>query len=224
MAEERTNTPTLLDKMSAEVTPATSPLLEFLTNNAKLIVVALLACFAAAGGYGVYAWQNKKNVAEAQDSLARILIVRDDADRLAKLKAFLPGAPEGIRSGVNLAVAKTAMQAKDYQEAFRAWDSLAGDTKDPLYVPAMIGKAESLSLQGKAADALALLESVTLPADSEAVNLVNTLIVSTAEQAGNIEKALAVCEKLIVGMAAKSFEESEYWRQKAAALRLAAKS
>ena len=221
MAEDRSTNQTLLDKMHAEVTPATSPLLQFLTNNARKITIVMVACFVAAAGYGVYSWQTGKKIAEAQETLARILIVQDGADRLAKLKAFAPGAPEAMRQGVTLALAQAAMQAKEYTEAFQAWDTLGKDAKDPLYVSASVGKAEALSLQGKAAEAMAILESMTLPADSEANNLVNSALVDLAEQTGNIDKAIAVCEKLILGMAARSPEEAEFWRQKAASLRAA---
>ena len=221
MAEEQPSTQTLFDKMSAEVTPATSPLLDFLTKNAKLIAIGIAACLVAAGGYGVYTWQNKQATAKAQDALARIIILPEAADRLAKLKEFLASAPAGLHKSVNLAIARAASQAENHTDAFQAWDALSKDAKDPLYVTAMVGKAESLSLQGKAPESLAVLEGISLADDSEAVNMVNALIVSAAENAGDLKKALAVCEKLIPGMAARSPEEAEYWRQKAAALRLA---
>lgn len=221
MAEKQSSTQTLLDKMSAEVTPATSPLLEFLTRNAGKIGIAIAVCLVAAVGYGVYAWQDKQATAKAQDDLARIIILPEAADRLAKLKEFLPSAPAGLQKSVNLAIARAAAQAESHADAYQAWDALSKDTKDPLYVTAMVGKAESLSLQGKAAETLTVLESIPLADDSEAANMVNALIVSAAEKAGDMKKALAVCEKLIPGMAARSPEEAEYWRQKAAALRIA---
>ena len=221
MAEDRSTNQTLLEKMHSEVAPETSPLLRFLTNNAKRITIVMAVCFVAAAGYGIYSWQAGKKIAAAQEALARILILQDGADRLAKLKAFAPGVPETMTKAVTLAVAQTAMQTKEYADAFQAWDSLAKDTKDSLYIPAMVGKAEALSLQGKGAEAMAILESIALPADSEANNLVNAAIVDLAEQAGNLEKAIAVCEKLILGMAARSPEEAEFWRQKAASLRAA---
>ena len=221
MAEDLSNNQTLLDKMTSEVTPATSPLLLFLTRNARLIVAAIAVCSVAAAGYGIYAWQAGKKVAEAQETLARILIIRSETDRLAKLKAFMPASPEAMRKGTALALAQTAMQAKDFPEALQAWEFLAKDPKDPLYPTAMVGKAETLAAQGKYAEAIAALESTTLPADSEAVNLVNSLIADFAERNGDIGKAIAACEKLITGMAARSPEESEFWRQKAASLRAA---
>lgn len=219
MAEDLSNNQTLLDKMSSEVTPATSPLLLFLTRNARVIVAAIAVCFVAAAGYGVYAWQAGKTVAEAQEKLARILIIRDEADRLAKLKAFVPASPEAMRKGATLALAQAAMQAKDFSEALQAWEFIAKDPKDPLYAVASIGKAEALGAQEKYAEAIATLESMTLPADSEAVNLVNSLIADFAEKTGDLGKAIAACEKLVTGMASRSPEESEFWRQKAASLR-----
>ena len=224
MAEERSTNTTLLDQMSSEVTAETSPLLQFLVKYARMIVIVLVACFAAAGGYGVYTWQAGKKVAEAQENLARVLIIRDDTARLAKLKEFAPTAPETMRRGVTLSIAHAAMQAKDYASAFTAWDELARDPKDDLYTTAMIGKAESLSLQDKSAEALAILEGMNVPADAEAYNLVNSLIVNIAEQAGNTAKAIEACEKLIAGMATRSPEEAEYWRQKASSLRLQVKA
>ncbi|SBV90503.1 conserved hypothetical protein [uncultured delta proteobacterium] len=221
MAEDLSNNQTLLDKMSSEVTPATSPLLLFLTRNARMIVAVIAVCFVAAAGYGVYAWQAGKTVAEAQEKLARILIVRDDADRLAKLKSFVPTSPEAMRKGATLALAQAAMQAKDFPEALQAWEFIAKDPKDPLYAVATIGKAEALGAQEKYAEAIAALESMTLPADSEATNLVNSLIADFAEKTGDISKAVAACEKLVTGMAGRSPEEAEFWRQKAASLRAA---
>lgn len=224
MAEKKPDSMTLLDKMSSEVTPATSPLLDFLTNNAKLLALVLAACCIATAGYGFYTWNEGKKVVAAQEELARILILEDNPDKLAKLKAFAPGAPETISRGVTLALARTAMKIKEYAEATQAWDALAKDAKDPLYAPAVIGKAESLALQDKPAEALAVLEAMTIPAGSEDFSLVNSLIANLAEQTGNIDKALAACEKLISGMAVRSPEEAEFWRQKAASLRIAAKS
>lgn len=224
MAEEQFKTPTLLDKMSAEVTPATSPLLNFLSRNAKLIVVLSVAGLMAAGGYGVYSWQQRQTAENARDALARVLVIEDDAARLAGLKDFLPTAPAGLVTSANLAIASAALRTHNYADAVQAWDALSKDPKDLLYVTAMIGKAEALALQGKHADALAVLESIVLPQGSEAVNMVNALIVTAAEQTGDLKKALAVCEKLIPGMAERSPEEAEYWRQKAASLRAAAQS
>ena len=219
MVEDRSPNQTLLDKMSTEVTPETSPLLQLLTNNVKLITVVIVVCVIATAGYGFYSWQEGKKNAEAQEALARILIITGDADRIAKLKAFAPSAPEAIRGSVALALAKAAMQTQNYSEAFQVWDSFTKDTKNPLYSTAVIGKAETLALQGKHAEGIAVLESAALPADSEAINLVNSLIVDMAEQSGNIEKAIAACEKLAVGMAERSPETAEFWRQKATSLR-----
>ncbi len=224
MAENTPKSPTLLEQMSSEVTPATSPLLTFLTTHAKLIAIVMVLCFAGAAGYGIYTWNENKKIAEAQEALSRILVLDNDADRLAKLEAFLPTAPDAMRKGLSLIIASTAMKAKKYEEAFKAWESLATDPRDPLYVTASIGKADSLAPQGKAGEGLAVLEGMTLPADSPAAGLVNILIVNFAEDVGNTEKAIAACEKIIAAVAAVNPEEADFWRQKAAALRLAAKS
>lgn len=220
MAAERPTNTTLLDQMSSEMTPATSPLLEFLVKYARMIVVALIVCFVAAAGYGIYAWQSGKKLAEAQERLARVLIIKDDAARLAKLKEFAPTAPGAMQKGLALGIAHAAMQAKDYTAAFIAWDSLAKDPKDDLYITAMIGKAESLSLQGKDAEALAVLDGLSVPADDGAYNLLNILIANAAEQAGDTARAVKACENLVAGMATRSPEEADYWRQKAESLRL----
>ena len=219
MAEDHSQNQTLLDKMTSEVTPETSPLLQFLTNNAKRIMLVMAICFIAVAGYGAYSWQETQKIATAQESLTRILIVKDSVDRLAKLKAFAPSAPEAIREAVALAIAQTAMQAKSYDDAFQAWETFAKDSKSSLYTTAVIGKAESLALQGKTTEAITVLENSALPADSEATNLVNALVADLAERSGNIDKAIAMCEKLVVGMAERSPEEADFWRQKAASLR-----
>lgn len=221
MVADRSETQTLLDRMSSEVSAETSPLLRFLTGHGRKIMLLLAVCVLAGAGYGVYTWQQGRAVAEAQTALARILILQNQEERLSKLKAFAPTAPEAMRKGAMLAYAQAAMQAKNYPDALQAWESLGTAPGDPLYATAMIGKAEALALQGKVAEAMTCLEGVTLPADSDATGLINALLEDFAEQTGNIEKAIALCDKLSAGLSARSPQEAEFWRQKAASLRAA---
>lgn len=219
MADDRSANKTLMDEISSEVTPATSPLLSFLIAHARKIAAAAAVCVVAGAGYGIYSWQAKNQIAEAQDRLGRILITHNSPDRLADLKAFLTDAPAGIKGSVQMAIAKAAMDVKDYSAAYEAWDALSRDTKSAFYVIAMVGKAESLALQDKTADALAVAEGIAIPADSPSMPLVHGLIIDLAEKSGDFPKAIAACEKLVASIVMLNPEEADFWRQKAASLR-----
>jgi hypothetical protein len=218
MADNRSANKTLIDEITSEVMPATSPLLDFLIAHSRTIAVASAVCVIAGAGYGIYSWQAKKQVVEAQEKLGRILVAQNAADKLSKLKAFLAEAPADVKGAVQMAVAKTAMDAKDYPAAYESWDALAKDTKSALYITAMVGKAETLALQDKTAEALAVAESIAVPADSAALPLVQGLIVDLAEKSGNFPKAIAACEKLVASSVMQNPDEADFWRQKAASL------
>lgn len=210
----------LFDRMSSEVTPEVSPLLQFLMNNGRRMLIGLAVCVIAGAGYGVYNWQAKKQAEQAQNDLGQILVISDSAARLTKLNEFLAKAPAGIKTAVTLAIANTAAEAKNYDAAGAAWGELARDTKSTLYAAALIGKAENLAMAGKDKEALAALEGSALAEDSSANALINSLIVDLAEKAGDTAKAIAACEKLALGSGLQNPEEAEFWRQKAAFLRL----
>ncbi len=208
----------LLQKMSSEVAPEVSPLLQALLNNSKLIGIVLAVCVLGAAAYGGWRWHEAKSISEAQAELGRILILPAPADREAKLKTFLASAPEGMKAAGNLALAQAALEAKNYAAAVGAWDAVARDSQSPLYATAMIGKAEALALQGKDAEAVAILETVKASAEKNAKSLVESMIVDLAEKAGDYTKALASCDALI--NTTSNPMEVEFWRQKAASLRL----
>ncbi|CAK7064606.1 MAG: hypothetical protein DELT_01589 [Desulfovibrio sp.] len=219
MAEDRSPNKSLIDEISSEVTPATSPLLEFLVAHSRKIAGIAIVCLIGGAGYGIYNWQQKKQVATAQENLGRILVVNNAADRFAKLKTFLADAPAGVKGSVQIAIAKTAAEVGDYAAAHDAWDALSKDPKSSLYVTAMVGKAEALARQDKTKEALAIAESISLPSDSASVPLVQGLIVDLAEKMGDFAKAVAACEKLVTSVAMLNPEEANFWRQKAASLR-----
>lgn len=219
MAQNHPTNKTLFDEISSEVSPATSPLLDFLLTHVRLIAAAAVLCALAGIGYAVYNWQAEKQVAKAQEALGRILISRNNDEKLAKLQAALAEAPSGVKEAVQLAIAKTAMEAKDYPTAYAAWDAIAKDSKKALHVTAMVGKAEILSLQEKTKEALAVAESIPLPPDTPFATLVNGIIVDLAEKLGDFPKAIATCEKIAASTAAFNPEEANFWRQKAASLR-----
>ena len=217
------NSPTeqsLFDKMSSEVTPEVSPLLQFLVNNVRRIFIGVVFCVIAGAGYGIYSWQTHKQMEQAQNDLGKILVMPDSTARLEKLNEFRGKAPTEMKTAVVLAVANAATEAKKYEEAAKAWDELAKDSRSSLYATALIGKAQSLSMVGKDKEALAVLESSTLPPNSNANSLVNSMIVDLAEKTEDMAKAIAACEKLITENSLQNPEEAQFWRRKASILRL----
>lgn len=218
MSQNRSSDPSLLQKVSSEVSPEVSPLMLLLLNNAKRIAIVFAIGVIGAAGYGIYNWRGNKQITQAQNDLGQILVIEDSDARLKKLKAFQASAPARVKPAVALAIAKSAMIAGNFGEAEKAWGELARDAKDPLYATAVIGKAESLSNQGKAAEALAALETMSLSPDNTAVMLVDSMIVDFAEKSGNLEKAVAASEKIAAATMTNP-EEADFWRQKAAYLR-----
>ncbi len=210
--------PTLLQKMSSEVAPEVSPLLRGLLNNARLIGIVLALCVLGAAAYGGWRWHSSKSIADAQTELGRILVMSVPADRAEALKAFRGKAPEGLQTAVNLALAQVSIENKDYATAISAWDVVAKDPQSSFHATALIGKAEALALQGKDADALAVLDTLKNSADKNIKTLVDSQIVDLAEKTGDYTKALAACDSLLG--ATSNPMEADFWRQKAASLRL----
>lgn len=209
----------LLERMSTEIAPEVSPLMRFLLDNSRSIAAGIVICALAAAGFGVYSWHTGKQVADAQTALGRILVLKDNADRLAKLEAFKTDAPATVRPAVTLAIANAAMQVQNYAVAVSAWKELGADPKSALYITAIIGQAECLAAQGKTPEAIVTLERASIAADSTAVYLVNSILANLAEKNGDIEKAIAACDKIAAAIAAANPDEATFWRQKAASLR-----
>ena len=207
----------LLQKMSAEVSPEVSPLLRFLLDHARTIAIVIGLILAATAGFGIYSWYNNKQLDKARIELGRIEISPSAADRIKELEAFATRAPASMSTAVNLALAKSSLEIKDYDRAIKAWDAIARDPQGSFYLVAVLGKAQALVMQDKGADALAVLEKIAPTVKDGAKALVDKAIADVAEKMGNFDRAIAASEALAANNAIIS--EAEYWRQKAAALR-----
>ncbi|GHV53195.1 hypothetical protein FACS1894206_03400 [Deltaproteobacteria bacterium] len=218
MSEIHINNQSLLDQMSSEVAPHISPFMKVLVTHSCRITACVILVLVAAVGYGIYSHLSTKNINDAQKKLGGILVIADGQDRLAKLNNFLASAPEPIKGSVLLSIVTTASEVKNYAAALDAWEKLARDPKDAFYVTAMIGKAENLAMLDKAEEALGVLESMTLAQGSASANMVNSMIADLAEKNGQIDKAIAACNKLATETAPTNQEEADFWRQKAISL------
>ncbi len=207
----------LLGRASAEVAPEVSPLLRSLLAHARLIAIVVGLALAGTAGFGIYNWHANSQLEKSRVELGRVEIISDPTVRLKELEVFLAKAPSGMSTAVNLAVAKAALEAKNYDRAAKAWDAVAKDPQDALYISAILGKAQALSLDGKDAEAMAALEKASAPAKDGNKALLDKAIEDLAEKMGNIDKAIATCEALAANNSVIS--ESDYWRQKAVSLR-----
>ena len=218
MAATPTQDPSLLQKMSEEVAPEVSPLLLLITKNAKIIAFVFALGVLGAAGYGGYQWYTAKQLRAAQTALGYILIVPNLEERTAKLESFLASAPQGVQLAANLALAKAYLEAKNYDKALAAWEVTAKNNEASFHTVALIGKAQTLALQEKTAEALAVLEPLAASAQGAARDLIHSSIADLAEKSGDFNKAAVACDALAANSA--SPESVEYWQHKAAALRL----
>ena len=204
----------LLDKVSAEVAPEVSPLLNLLLKYSRLLVFLLVAVVAIGIGWGGYAWYSGRQLAAATLELGELQAL-PAAEGLEKLKTFAAGAPSGLKSAANLALAQAALYASDYATAASAWEAVAARETGPIAQVARIGKAQALVMAGKDAEALAVLQAVAPETDAMRA-FVDELLVDLAEKTGNIELAVKASRSLAENPALA--ENSAYWMQKAASL------
>ncbi len=204
----------LLDKVSAEVAPEVSPLLNLLLKYSRLLVFLLVAVVAIGIGWGGYAWYSGRQLAAATLELGELQAL-PAAEGLEKLKTFAAGAPSGLKSAANLALAQAALYASDYATAASAWEAVAARETGPMAQVARIGKAQALVMAGKDAEALAVLQAVAPETDAMRA-FVDELLVDLAEKTGNIELAVKASRSLAENPALA--ENSAYWMQKAASL------
>ncbi|MDL2272821.1 hypothetical protein LJC23_07320 [Desulfovibrio sp. OttesenSCG-928-I05] len=212
----------LLDKVTAEVTPEVSPLLQFITNNATKIVGVFLVCLALGVGYGAYQWHAAGALADSKAALGTAEVIKDPAERVAALEKFVSGAPAELLPAANLALAKAALESENYDKAAAAWAKVAAGEKGAFLIVAVTGQAEALIKGGKDAEALALLQKHQGSGTDVSRAMVDSLVVDLAEKNNNYAAAIAACESLAANPA--SLGEAEFWRQKAAALRSAEKA
>ncbi len=204
----------LLDKVSAEVAPEVSPLLNLLLKYSRLLVFLLVAVVVIGIGWGGYAWYSGRQLAAATLELGELQAL-PAAEGLEKLKTFAAGAPSGLKSAANLALAQAALYASDYATAASAWEAVAARETGPMAQVARIGKAQALVMAGKDAEALAVLQAVAPETDAMRA-FVDELLVDLAEKTGNIELAVKASRSLAENPALA--ENSAYWMQKAASL------
>lgn len=208
--------PSLLGEIQSEAAVEAAPLLTFIVSNMRVIVGAILLLLVATVGYGVWQWQDAKNVREAQIELGRILVRDSGEARVKALQAFLATAPPHMRGAVLLELASSAVAAENFNTAVDAYKELANSqTGTALGMVAALNESSLLQRQNQPAEALLVLEKL-LPSLPENLRpAVREQIGSTAEQAGDIEKALKYYEEILLpipGEAPRSETETAFYR------------
>lgn len=197
----------LLGALQGEVGGAASPLLQFIIDNVRYITGGIALLIVAILGTAGWNWYSTNVTETAQHDLGIILVSKDGADRLAALETFVSTAPASVQNGVYLEIASNALALGDYAKASGAYAKLTAI--DGMQVVATVAQSSALVADGKAADALALLEALENIAPESDRSFVRTHVVLAAEAAGDLQKALTTCERMLV--AAETASSSDLW-------------
>lgn len=181
-----------------KVVPGTSQrLFAFLTTNLKSIVIGCGAIILAVAIYSGVNHFRQRSTEKAADALGVILIEKTESKaRVEALEGFLKDAPAGLRPSALLELAAAAMVDKQYDKAATAWTELEGSSSPDMKVIAGIGHAKCLLLQGKAPEALALLQGLKSKSPEAYATAITRQVAAAAEQAGNTPVAQAAYAEL----------------------------
>lgn len=158
--------------------------------------MGLVAALVVIAGYAAYeAWQ-KGRLAKAESEISSVVASKQGAERLTALTAMLPDTPAGARDAVNLEIARTALELKDYAKAATAWGAVSADAPAPMRVVSGLGLAAALFQSGSKDKALAVLENLNTTAPRAFSPIVSRQIAVTAEAVGDWQKALDGYEAL----------------------------
>lgn len=205
---------TLLDSIQSEVSREATPMLDFLVKHARKIFMALIALIAVIIVFGVWNYMSGSKQRDAEEALGKILIMPDTSAKLETLAGFAGTAAPAHKNAALMALAQSASIQKQYDKAAEAWGQVATGADAATRFVASIAQATALSAQGKHGEALSLLESIQATAPLEAQPMINSYIVSAAEQLGNWDKAIAACDAII--RQAENPDAKDIWEQRLA--------
>jgi predicted negative regulator of RcsB-dependent stress response len=192
--EERKATNDILSTLEQEMDSDIHPVLKKILDNLKPIALAVGGIVAAVAVYtGVNSYQEsqyEKGVSE----LGTIMITDDLAQRAEKLEAFVQSGPKGLRTAAQLELARIHMEKNEFEKAAGAWRSVSqnADTR----VIAGLGEAKALILGGEPAKAVEILDALRKDASEEFAAAISSNLAFAAEQAGQIDLAIAEYEAL----------------------------
>lgn len=209
----------LLQELQSEVTTETAPLLQFLMNHAAIIMAGLGVFALGLAGLGTYNWYAGNRLQEGQDTLARIAIAKQGQERLTALESFAQQAPARMTVAVQLELAAAAMEVKDYAKATKAYATAAAVAPSSASgLLATFNQAQSMLADGKAAEALTLLDALLPRVGEGSEARVRLVQAEAAIAAGKPDVALKSFEAL----AAKAQgAEKDYLESRVFALRAA---
>lgn len=196
MAVPNTNQQETLENIESHVPDSLHPVLEAAFKYRKQIVIVVSAIIAAAALYAGYNAYNQRAMASAQSEMGAILIQKSGQEKVDALKALLGSVPSSVKPAVLLELAQATMAAEAYDEAAGYWNDLAGDTDSDLNIIARMGKAKSLQLAGKPAEAVTVLKDLQgVVGEAYTIPVTRQLAVA-AEAAGDNALALEAYKKL----------------------------
>lgn len=209
----------MLGDLRSEVSAEAAPLWQFVHDHASTIATAVVGLVLLIVGVGAWQWYVESGEADASRELGRISAMQSPENRLAALETFINDAPKSIHSAAQLELAAAAVQAENLDKAVAAYAAVAAKEGDsPLGFVARMNEADVLLRQGKAADALARLESLLPKAQEELRGVLQSQIGEVAEAAGQKDKAIAAYTAAVEIMTKSAPDEAAYYQARIAAL------
>jgi predicted negative regulator of RcsB-dependent stress response len=186
--------PGLIDRIESEATDV-HPILRWVLENIKLLGLAAGVLLLVVAGHAAYTSHQQSSRIKDQNRLGLILAQSHGQERTLELEEFVAsGSHFGNKAMLELARAQ--MEAGDFAAAAATWDRLARTTLPDLKTIAVMGKARSMSLDGKPGEAMALLLDHKRTAPAPFQSSLNLQIAEAAEEAGDIETALSTYASL----------------------------
>ena len=117
--------PSILRDIESEVTQETRPLLQFIVNNAKLIVGVVVGLLVALAVAGVWRWHTQSQQEALQGELGQIMHQRATPEQLDALEKLAKDAPARLKAPVYAVQAQSALAQQNYAKAGEAYGKAA---------------------------------------------------------------------------------------------------
>jgi predicted negative regulator of RcsB-dependent stress response len=187
--------PGFIDRIEAEATDTMHPILKWILDNVKLLGVAAAVILVIVAGYSAFAHYQENARIEDQNRLGQILAQGQGEGLIKDLQAYIATGPHSANKAM-LELARAQMASGDYAGATATWERLSSTKIADLRTVALMGKAHTLSLDGKQDQALATLTSHRSSAPQPFHNSIDLQISEVAENSGDLKAALAAYESL----------------------------